>query len=98
MLIAVLRETEAGEERVALVPDSVKKLVALKASVMVESGAGSGAGATDEDYENAGALVVHDRAQCLASADILAAVNRPSAEDFRAMKKGAVLIGFLRPL
>lgn len=98
MQIAVLRETEAGEERVALVPDSVKKLVALKASVMVESGAGSGAGATDEDYERAGALVVHDRAQLLASADILATVNRPSAEDFRAMKTGAVLIGFLRPL
>src|ERR1051325_322415 len=98
MQIAVLRERETGEERVALVPDSVKKLVALKASVMVESGAGSGAGATDEDYESAGARVVHDRARLLASADILAAVNRPSAEDFRAMKMGAVLIGFLRPL
>src|ERR1051325_3083896 len=98
MQIAVLRERETGEERVALVPDSVKKLVALKASVMVESGAGSGAGATDEDYESAGARVVHDRARLLASADILAAVNRPSAEDFRAMKMGAVLVGFLRPL
>ncbi|HEX8776312.1 MAG TPA: Re/Si-specific NAD(P)(+) transhydrogenase subunit alpha [Pyrinomonadaceae bacterium] len=98
MQIAVLRETEAGEERVALVPDSVKRLVALKASVMVESGAGSSAGATDEDYESAGALVVHDRAQCLAAADILAVVNRPSAEDFSSMKTGTVLIGFLRPL
>jgi NAD(P) transhydrogenase subunit alpha len=98
MLIAVLRETQAGEARVALVPDSVKKLVALKASVMVESGAGVGAGATDADYESAGAQLTHDRAALLASADILVAVNRPAAEEFRAMKTGAVVIGFLRPL
>jgi NAD(P) transhydrogenase subunit alpha len=98
MKIAVLREAQEGEARVALIPDSVKKLVALKASVVVESGAGLGAGATDEDYRSAGAEVSEDRAALLSSADILVAVNRPATEDFRAMKTGAVLIGFLRPL
>jgi proton-translocating NAD(P)+ transhydrogenase subunit alpha len=98
MNIAVLREREPGEGRVALVPESVRKLAALKATVAVESGAGLGAGALDEDYLSAGANVAHDRAALLASADVLVAVNRPAAEDFRALKTGAVLVGFLRPL
>src|ERR1043165_9969031 len=98
MRIAVLRERQAGEARVGLVPDAVKKLVALKASVAVESGAGLGAGASDEDYSGAGAEVSADHAALLASADVLVSVNRPSDEDLRALKSGAVLIGFLRPL
>src|ERR1700694_2911498 len=98
MNIAVLRETEAGEARVALMPDSVKKLVGLKAAVSIESGAGLGAARTDADYRDAGAEVVTDRMALLAAADILVVVNRPSAEDFLAMKKGAVVLGFLRPL
>lgn len=98
MRIAVLRERQPGEARVGLVPDAVKKLVALKASVVVESGAGLGAGAMDEDYRAAGAEVSADRAAQFASADVLVAVNRPAEEDLRALKRGAVLVGFLRPL
>ena len=98
MNIAVLRETEAGEARVALMPDSVQKLVALKASVSIESGAGLGAARTDDDYRNAGATVIDDRNALLGSADILVVVNRPSPEDFNRLKKGAVVLGFLRPL
>ena len=98
MNIAVLRETEAGEARVALLPDSVQKLVALKASVGVESGAGLGAARTDDDYRNAGANVVDDRNDLLQSADILVVVNRPADQDFNRLKNGAVVLGFLRPL
>lgn len=98
MKVVVLRETQAGETRVALVPESVRKLVALKAEVAVESGAGLEAGATDEDYVNAGAEVSSDHAALLGAADILASVNRPPAEDLRRMRQGAVLVGFLRPL
>src|ERR1700674_4203738 len=98
MNIAVLRETGAGEARVALMPDSAQKLVALKASVSIESGAGLGAARTDEDYRNAGANVVGDRNALLAAADILVVVNRPSPEDFNRLKKSAVVLGFLRPL
>ena len=98
MNITVLRETGAGEARVALMPDSVQKLVALKASVSIESGAGLGAARTDDDYRSAGANVVADRNALLASADILVVVNRPSPEDFNRLKKSAVVLGFLRPL
>jgi NAD(P) transhydrogenase subunit alpha len=58
MNIAVLRETGSGEARVALMPDSVQKLVAQKVTVSIESGAGLGAARTDEDYTAAGATVV----------------------------------------
>jgi NAD(P) transhydrogenase subunit alpha len=98
MNIAVLRETGAGEARVALMPDSAQKLVALKATVSIESGAGLGAARTDDDYLKAGATVVGDRNALLASADILVVVNRPSPEDFNRLKKSAVVLGFLRPL
>ena len=98
MQITVLRETQPGESRVALIPESVKKLIALKATIAVESGAGLEAGASDADYEAAGASISSDRAALLASADVLAAVARPLGEDLSRLKKGAVVIGFLRPL
>src|SRR5213082_3695262 len=98
MNIAVLNETGASEARVALMPDSVQKLVALKASVSIESGAGLGAARTDDDYTAAGASVVADRNTLLANVDVLVVVSRPSEEDFKKMKQGAVVLGFLRPL
>jgi NAD(P) transhydrogenase subunit alpha len=98
MNIAVLNESGASEARVALMPDSVKKLVAAKASVSIESGAGLGAARTDDDYREAGATVVADRDALLASADILVGISRPAASDFQKMKKGAVVLSFLRPL
>ncbi|HXI23336.1 MAG TPA: NAD(P) transhydrogenase subunit alpha [Pyrinomonadaceae bacterium] len=98
MKIAVLNETSPGEARVALMPDSVQKLVAAKASLFVESGAGLGAARTDDDFKNAGAEIVTDRNSLLASADVLVTVARPSAEDFQKLRKGAVVLGFLRPL
>src|SRR5205809_5237379 len=98
MNIAVLNETGASEARVALMPDSVQKLVAAKASVSIESSAGLGAARTDDDYKAAGATVVADRNALLESADVLVVVSRPSEEDFKKMKQGAVVLGFLRPL
>src|SRR5258707_1378469 len=98
MNIAVLRETGAGEARVALMPDSVQKLVALKASVSIETGAGLGAARTDDDYRSVGATVSGDRNALLAAADILVVVNRPAAEDFSRLMQGAIVLGFLRPL
>ena len=98
MNIVVLRETQKGEARVALMPESVKKLVALKASVVVESNAGLTAARTDAEYQEAGAEISSDRSNLLSQADVLAVVNRPSAEDFQQLRNGAVVIGFLRPL
>ncbi|MCI0338527.1 MAG: Re/Si-specific NAD(P)(+) transhydrogenase subunit alpha [Acidobacteria bacterium] len=98
MQITVLKETEQDELRVALIPESIKKLVGMKATVIIESGAGVDSGANDADYQAAGAAISNDRAALLESADVLVAVNRPSEDAIARMKKGAVLIGFLRPL
>lgn len=98
MNIVVLRETAPEESRVALVPESVRKLAALGASIKVESDAGLGAARTDSDYQDAGAEVLGDRSALLTEADALVVVNRPSARDFETLKSGSVVLGFLRPL
>ncbi len=98
MKIVVLRETQAGEARVALMPESVRKLVALGTSVHVERTAGLGAARIDEDYREAGAEISSDREALLSDADVLAVVNRPEPNDFARLKRGAIVIGFLRPL
>src|SRR5688572_25963807 len=98
MNIAVLNEMAGGEARVALMPESVQKLVAAKASVWVESSAGLGAARTDEDFTNAGASIATDRNVLLAEANVLVVIGRPSEEDLKRMKRGAVVLGFLRPL
>ena len=97
MRIAVPREKQAGEARVALVPESVKKLVAAGAEVGIEAGAGISAGFPDAEYEAAGAGVM-SRSELLPEADVLACVNRPEPDDLAALKPGAVIIGFLKPL
>lgn len=98
MNIVVLRERQRGEARVALMPESVAKLVAAKATIIVESGAGLAAARTDDDYREAGANIAQDRNELLAKADVLPVVNRPGVEDLGQLKTGAVLLGFLRPL
>ena len=98
MQITVLKETEPDESRVGLVPESVKRLVSMKATVAIESGAGNEAGASDADYEAAGASVSKDRAALIKATDVLTSVNRPSPETIAQLKRGAVVISFLRPL
>ncbi len=98
MNVVVLRETHEGESRAALMPESVKKLVALNTTVLVERNAGLTAARTDDDYREAGAEISADRDALLANADVLAVVNRPRAGDFARLKPGSVVIGFLRPL
>ncbi|HEY6122973.1 MAG TPA: Re/Si-specific NAD(P)(+) transhydrogenase subunit alpha [Pyrinomonadaceae bacterium] len=98
MNIVVLRETQPGEARVALMPESVRKLVGLNVKVMIEANAGLSASVTDAVYTETGATVSSDRAALLAAADILVVINRPAAQDFEKLKTGAVVFGFLRPL
>ncbi|HEX7284777.1 MAG TPA: Re/Si-specific NAD(P)(+) transhydrogenase subunit alpha [Candidatus Angelobacter sp.] len=97
MRIAVPVELQPGEARVALVPESVKKLVTSGVEVGVESGAGVKAGYTDDEYKAAGAAIM-DRPTLFSGTDVLACVNRPEAGDFATLKSGAIIIGFLKPL
>lgn len=96
--IGVLKETASQETRVALVPESVKKLIARKAILTIESGAGLQASIGDEEYTAAGATVIADRTAVIEQAHILVSVNRPTDADLTRLPKGAALLGFLRPL
>jgi NAD(P) transhydrogenase subunit alpha len=97
MRIAVPLERQPGEARVALVPESVKKLTGSGVEVWIEHGAGLRAGYRDSDYEGAGGKLA-DRAALLSTADVLTCINRPETDDFARLKPGAVIIGFLKPL
>jgi NAD(P) transhydrogenase subunit alpha len=98
LLLGILKESAPGETRVALLPESLKSLIAQGLVVTVEAGAGIAAGASDQAYIDAGASVTADRASILATADLLPMVNAPEAADQAQLKSGAVIIGFLRPL
>ncbi|MEM8830806.1 MAG: Re/Si-specific NAD(P)(+) transhydrogenase subunit alpha [Cyanobacteria bacterium P01_G01_bin.19] len=102
MKIAVAKENELGEFRVAQVPDTVSRLVKQGFEVLVEAGAGIGAGYEDFAYEAAGARIVNDPAQLWGDADILLKVNPPSKRngllEIDWLKPGANLISFLNPL
>ncbi|HSI03707.1 MAG TPA: NAD(P)(+) transhydrogenase (Re/Si-specific) subunit alpha, partial [Myxococcota bacterium] len=96
MRVGVTKETEAGERRVAVVPETVKKLAAQSLVVSVERGAGLGAGFRDEEYTAAGATIA-ERAEVLA-ADIVLCVKRPAPDVVTSLKRGAALVTLLYPL
>ena len=98
MLIGILKESAQGETRVALLPASLKSLLAQGIAVTVESGAGVFSGASDAAYTEAGASVTSDRASILANADLIPVVNAPDAADQASLKPHAVVLGFLKPL
>jgi NAD(P) transhydrogenase subunit alpha len=98
VLVAILKEARQDETRVALTPDAVKTLAGKGISVAVESGAGLTAGFVDADYETAGASISSDRAGLLTTADVLPVVNALPAAEQAKLKRGSVMIGFLRPL
>ncbi|MBD2141537.1 Re/Si-specific NAD(P)(+) transhydrogenase subunit alpha [Anabaena sp. FACHB-1250] len=103
MKIAVAKEIEICERRVALIPETVAKLVKQGLEVFVEAGAGEKAFFSDADYETAGAKIISDSAQLWSEADILLKVSPPQTrEDGRTeielLKPESVLISFLNPL
>src|SRR5262245_41552329 len=94
--IAVTAERD-DEPRVAVSPETVKKLTALGCVVKVEAGAGLRSRFADETLKAAGATVAGNAAQTLAGADILLKVRRPAPEEVRALKPGAVVAAILSP-
>jgi NAD(P) transhydrogenase subunit alpha len=95
--VAVPKETGAGERRVALVPDSVGRLVAAGFTIAVETGAGVSAGFPDAEYAAAGADVVAP-GELLAGVQGVVRVGGPSAAEVAELTPGTILIGFLSPL
>ena len=95
--IAVPRETAPGERRVALVPESVARLVRAGAEVRVERGAGAGAHLSDDAFQAAGAILKDSAAAACEGADVVVHVRRPSPEEAAALPDGVVLIALLQP-
>jgi NAD(P) transhydrogenase subunit alpha len=96
MLIGVPAETAAGETRVAVTPETAKKLVGQGHAVRIQAGAGAWASVTDEAYRAAGAEIVADAVGAF-SAEVVLKVRNPSASELVLMKPGTVLVGMLEP-
>ena len=94
MRIAIARESDAEEPRVAATPDSVKKLKALGAEIAVEPGAGVKSGILDADFTAAGASVAADAVK---DADVVLKVRRPTESELATYKKGALVIAIMDP-
>ena len=97
MKVGVVKEILPGERRVALVPDTVAKLIAAKLEVAVQTGAGSEAFYTDDGYQKAGATMVPDARAVLSQADAVLKVQPPNLDEVAALRSGAILICFLQP-
>ncbi len=103
MKIGIAKERRAHELRVAVSPDTVKKLIGLGAEVVVETGAGLGAAYTDASLAEAGAKIVPDEKSAIGDADIVLKVQRPltagegGPDEMAMLKSGSMLVGILAP-
>jgi NAD(P) transhydrogenase subunit alpha len=103
MKIAVPMETRSGERRVALAPESCKKLVQAGYAISIESGAGEAAYFSDETYREAGCHIESDPAAMIVSADMVLKVNPPATspaerDEIHWMRPGTLLLASLMPL
>src|SRR6266487_5657736 len=94
MRIAVAREVDPGEGRVAATPETVKKMKGLGADVAVEPGAGTKSGIPDAEFTAAGATVTDG---ALKDADVVLKVRRPAASELAGYKRGALVIAIMDP-
>ncbi len=104
MIVGVPRESFPGERRVALVPAAIPNLTKAGMEVVVEAGAGAGAGYPDAEYAAKGAKIASERSEVFRAADIVVQVlcygsnDKTGKADVPLFRNGQVLIGFLRPL
>ena len=97
MRIAVLAERASGETRVAVSPDTVKKIVGLGHAVAIQAGAGSASSFPDAQYEAAGATIAANAADALNGADLLLKVRAPEADEISALRAGAGVVALMNP-
>lgn len=97
MKIAIVQERQTGERRVAATPDTVKRFVALGATVSVERNAGLASSIPDNAYVDAGAQLLQDTPSQLGATDALLTVNPPASEILALLPEGAAIIGMLDP-
>jgi NAD(P) transhydrogenase subunit alpha len=97
MKIAVLKETADGERRVAATPETVKKFIALGATLAIEAGAGEAASIADQAYADAGAAI-GSREEAVAGADAVIGVQGPDAAALQGLQAGALVVAALDPI
>lgn len=97
MQLGVPKELHPGENRVAMTPETAKKLVRLGATVHIESGLGEGCGFKDEEYKEAGAEITSDRDAIISTSDMLLRIRKPAIEEIAKMKRGCIHISYLDP-
>ncbi|WP_075215212.1 Re/Si-specific NAD(P)(+) transhydrogenase subunit alpha [Mongoliimonas terrestris] len=97
MKIAVPREVDPEESRVAATPDTVKRYIGLGATVAVETGAGLKSRIPDAEYAAAGATIAPSAAEAVADADVVLKVRRPDASEIGAYRRGALVIAIMDP-
>src|SRR5438094_7008956 len=95
MKVGVPREIKTHEYRVGLTPGAAREYVAAGHSVVVETKAGAGIGATDEAYRTAGAVIADSAAEIFATADMIVKVKEPQAREWAQLREGQILFTYL---
>src|SRR5258708_8471134 len=95
MRVGVPKEIKVHEYRVGLTPGAVREYVAHGHSVVVETNAGAGIGASDEVYRNAGAVIAGTAAEIFAASDMIVKVKEPQAAEWSQLRDGHVLFTYL---
>jgi alanine dehydrogenase len=95
MKIGIPKEIKVGENRVALVPEDVKKLVNYGHEVLVENNAGIGSGISDYLYRNSGAKIIHGHRDVFRRSDILVKIKEPLPEEYGYLDEGKILFSYL---
>src|SRR5678816_1891889 len=95
MIIGVPKEIKGQEYRVALLPSAAYQLIKRGHQVVVERGAGTGAGYPDADYDQAGATLVGEHAAVFQKADLVVKVKEPQPSEYPLMRPGQLLFTYL---
>jgi len=96
MKLAVLKEIEEGENRVAVIPDSIKRLSKNGFDVLIETGAGLASGHSDQDYTDKGATIVGSAKELINQADCVVKVRPPTMEEAESLKDGSFYISIIQ--
>jgi NAD(P) transhydrogenase subunit alpha len=96
MKLTVLKEIEEGENRVAIIPDSIKRLSQNGFDVLIETGAGLASGHSDQDYTDKGATIVGSAEEAIAQGDCVVKVKPPTLEEADALKNGSFFISIIQ--
>ena len=97
MQIGIPTEVMQDEHRVAATPETVKKLIALKHTVIVQAGAGEGSSIPDAEYTAAGATIVPKASDIYSKADLVLKVRGPAQDELSHLKSGSAVVGLLAP-